>query len=191
MKRQYCAGILAAAGITLAVSGCQKGLKPIEGSPYAPGTRAAPLSDSVDGLAVGHRLMEAGEFELALKSYYRAAGRQGVNVDILSAIGSANLRLGRLGQAEQMLRRALEADPKFVPALNNLGVVLIETGRAGEAERVFRNAFSLDSGQSAAIRENLRLTLEILENPDYSAEDKTEFALMRRGTGDYLLLTTP
>ncbi len=26
----------------------------------------------VDGLEVGHRLMEAGEYELALKAYYRA-----------------------------------------------------------------------------------------------------------------------
>ncbi len=51
-------------------------------------------------LLVGHRLMEAGEFELALKAYLRAAGEQGVNVDVLSALGSANLQLGRLGQAE-------------------------------------------------------------------------------------------
>lgn len=177
---------------TLALPACDQSLRPIEGGPYAPGTRAAPLSDSVDGLEVGHRLMAAGEYELALKSYYRAAGRQGVNVDVLSAIGSANLRLGRLGQAERMLNRALEQDPKFVPALNNLGVVLIETGRAGEAERAFRQAFVLDSGQSAAIRENLKSALEILENASYSGDTvDTEFALMRRGSGDYLLLSTP
>ena len=53
----------------------------------------------VDGLLVGHRLMAAGEYDLALRSYLRAAGEQGVNVDVLSAIGSANLQLGRLGQA--------------------------------------------------------------------------------------------
>ena len=53
-----------------------------------------------DGLIVGHRLMEAGQYELALRAYYRAAGEKGLNVDILSALGSANLKLGRLGQAE-------------------------------------------------------------------------------------------
>ena len=52
-----------------------------------------------------------------------------MNADVLSAIGSANLALGRLGQAEQILRRALEMDPTFVPALNNLGVVLMERGQ--------------------------------------------------------------
>ena len=33
--------------------------------------------EAVDGLLVGHRLMVAGEYELALKAYYRAEGEQG------------------------------------------------------------------------------------------------------------------
>ncbi|HBD89149.1 MAG TPA: tetratricopeptide repeat protein, partial [Gemmobacter sp.] len=98
--------------------------------------------------------MAAGEPELALKAYYRAAAEQGIDADVLSSIGSANLALGRLGQAEQMLRRALERDPVFVPALNNLGVVLMERGRAPEAKLVFQQAYALDSGTSDAIREN-------------------------------------
>ena len=51
----------------------------------------------VDGMTVGHRLMAAGEPELALKAYLRGAGEVGINADVLSAIGSANLALGRLG----------------------------------------------------------------------------------------------
>ena len=42
-------------------------------------------------MTVGHRLMEAGEPELALKAYLRGAGETGINADVLSAIGSANL----------------------------------------------------------------------------------------------------
>jgi len=76
---------------------------------FAPSGRPV-FEKSVDGLTVGHRLMQAGEYELALKAYLRAASEQGVNVDVLSAIGSANLQLGRLGQAEEMLRRATETD---------------------------------------------------------------------------------
>ena len=98
-----------------------------KGNPYAPGL--AQGDESVDGLIVGHRLMAAGEYELALKSYYRAASERGVDVDVLSAIGSADLKLGRLGQAERTLRRALDQDETFVPAWNNLGVVLMEKGR--------------------------------------------------------------
>ncbi len=146
--------------------------------------------DDVDGLLVGHRLMASGEYELALRSYYRAGSERGLTVDVLSAVGSANLKLGRLLQAEKVLRRAIEADETFVPAWNNLGVVLMEKGEYGEAERVFRTAFALDSGQSAAIKENLSLALAKLKDPGYDIANITTFALMRRGTGDYRLLTT-
>lgn len=157
---------------------------------YAPDARAR--GESIDGLIVGHRLMEAGEYELALKAYYRAAAEDGITVDTLSAIGSANLKLGRLGQAESILRQAVEKDATFPPAWNNLGVVLMETGEVGEAVRVFKLAFGLDSGKTDSIRENLNLALAKLENVDYDdGVTDADFALMRRGYGDYLLLGSP
>lgn len=175
---------------TMALAACDTagGLRPLEGGALAPlGT--APSEQSVDGLTVGHRLMKAGEYELALEAYYRAASEQGINVDVLSAIGSANLQLGRLGQAESILRRATEMDETFPPAWNNLGVVLMERGNYGEASRVFQLAFALDSGQSAEIRENLALALAKRQNPTYSPPE--EFRLVRRGRGVYRILETP
>lgn len=159
------------------------------GSPFAP---AGPVrgEDAVDGLIVGHRLMAAGEYELALKAYYRAAADRGMTIDVLSAVGSANLRLGRLGQAETLLRRAVKADETFVPAWNNLGVVLMERGKYAEASRIFKMAFALDSGETDAIRENLRLALAKMEQPAYDPVNTGEFSLVRRGNGQYLLLTT-
>lgn len=156
-------------------------------NPYAPGL--ARGEEAVDGLTVGHRLMAAGEYELALKAYYRAASERGVDVDVLSAIGSADLKLGRLGQAERGLRQALDQDETFVPAWNNLGVVLMEKGEYGEASRTFQTAFALDSGQSDEIRNNLRLALAKLENPTYDTAPEEGLSLVRRGTGEYLLLT--
>ncbi len=158
---------------------------------------AAPVADGsrqgVDGLLVGHRLMEAGEFELALKAYYRAAAEQGINADVLSAIGSADLQLGRLGQAEQQLRQALRLDPINVPALNNLGCVLMEQGKPGEARILFQQAFALDSGQSDSIRENLRLAIAAMEasvyGDDQLEEEVPQFSLVRRGQGEYVLLS--
>ena len=175
----------------LALAACDAtgGLRQSEDSPVAPPAGVGPTEEAVDGLTVGHRLMAAGEYELALKAYLRAASEQGVNVDVLSAIGSANLQLGRLGQAEQILRRATEFDETFPPAWNNLGVVLMEKGDYGEASRVFRLAFALDSGQSAEIRDNLRLALAKLENPAYSSLEN-EFRLVRRGPGFYRILST-
>lgn len=143
--------------------------------------------EAIDGLTVGHRLMGAGQFELALKAYLRAAADKGFTVDVLSALGSANLQLGRLGQAETLLRRAIDTDEGFAPAWNNLGVALMEQGKTGEAERVFRTAFALDSGESAQIRNNLSLALAKIEDASYGVENNDTFALIRRGGGAYSL----
>jgi Flp pilus assembly protein TadD len=178
--------VLAALCLCLLAACSSGGLGISKGSPYAPGTAGG---DGVDGLIVGHRLMAAGEYELALKAYYRAAGEQGATVDVLSAIGSADLKLGRLGQAEQLLRRATERDDRFVPAWNNLGVVLMEQGKPAEAARVFQIAYGLDSGQSDSIRENLRRALAKTGKPAYDSPQDRPFKLVRRGVGEYLLLT--
>jgi len=159
------------------------GLNRSAGGIYAPGV--AGISN-IDGLIVGHRLMDAGEYQLALDAYLRAAGQQGLNVDTLSAMGSANLRLGRLGQAESLLRRAVAEDPDFPPAWNNLGVVLMERGQIGEAAEVFRRAFATDDGNSEQIRDNLRLALSRLNEPSYdSANEDEAFGLIRREADDY------
>ncbi len=171
----------------LGLSACSGALKTDKGSPFAPGSAAR--GKEVDGLIVGHRLMEAGEYELALKAYYRSAAQYGATVDTLSAIGSADLKLGRLNQAEQILRRAIEQDGEFVPAWNNLGVVLMEMGKDAEAAEVFKTAFALDSGETDEIRDNLRLALAKTEEPSYSEPEKPSFELVRRGNGEYLLLT--
>jgi tetratricopeptide (TPR) repeat protein len=171
----------------LALAACQPAA---EFTPDRLPGRGADVAEAVDGLLVGHRLMAAGEFDLALRAYYRAAAEQGPTVDVLSAIGSANLRLGRLGQAERMLRRAIEMDPTFVPALNNLGVVAAEQGRWGEARYLFQTAFALDGGRSPEIRDNLRLALANLENSGYTTRNNHNFALVRRGQGRFLLLAT-
>lgn len=175
MRRTYtflmAAALLAACG--------DDGLNRSAGGVFAPGV-AGQMQD--DGLIVGHRLMAAGEYELALDAYMIAAGQQGLNVDTLSALGSANLHLGRLGQAERLLRRAVEVDPDFVPAQNNLGVVLMEAGKIGEAAEVFRRAYATDNGNSDTIRDNLRLALSRLENPGYdTGQENAQFQLMRRG----------
>ena len=170
----------------LALSGCVPGGGASRNLPYG----IDPRAEGVDGLIVGHRLMEAGEYELALKAYYRAAGERGATIDTLSAIGSANLALGRLGQAERILRLALEEDPTFVPALNNLGVVLMEAGKLGEARATFQQAFQQDSGQTDSIRENLKLAIAATEASVYDdAAEEGEFRLVRREKGRYVLLT--
>ncbi len=191
--------LIAAFFLSLWITGCASTpSSPIEAmknsagpDQLGPGARAVDVPDAVDGLIVGHRLMAAGEFDLALREYHRAVAKHGPNVDVLSAIGSANLRLGRLQQAEQDLTRALEQDGSFVPAHNNLGAALAEQGKWGEAQLHFRNAFIFDQGRSPEIRENLRLAIEMTEKTRYDDLEEHHLLLMRRGTGRFLLLSAP
>nr|WP_072779237.1 tetratricopeptide repeat protein [Marivita hallyeonensis] len=146
-----------------------------------------PRGDQVDQLLVGHRLMAAGEYELALSSFKLAAADQGLTPEVVTSLGSANLALGRLGQAEQLLRRAVKDDADSPEGWNNLGVVLMERGKSAEAAQVFRRAFALDNGESVAIRDNLRLALAKIENSQYGAETEQEYKLVRRGSSDFLI----
>ncbi|SHF47264.1 Flp pilus assembly protein TadD, contains TPR repeats [Loktanella atrilutea] len=172
-----------AVALVLALAACSTGGHLADGDGvYAPGL--AGKADT-DGLIVGHRLMAAGEYELALDAYTRAAAQQGLNVDTLSALGSANLRLGRLGQAESLLRRAAKEAPDFAPAWNNLGVLLMEKGDFGEAAEVFRRAYATDNGNSDQIRENLRLALSKRDALIYDpAQENQNLELVRRADGD-------
>lgn len=144
-----------------------------------------------DGLEVGHRLMAAGEYEIALKAYTRALAEQGLTVDVLSALGSANMKLGRLKQARQLLERAVEEDESFVPAWNNLGVVYTGLGNHPQARQAFEAAFALDNGQSEEVWQNLLLAIENVKNNEAVPVEPTEFDLVRRGNGRFLLLETP
>ena len=161
---------------------------------YAPGVdlKAEAANEGADPLEVGHRLIAAGEYELAIKAFNRAALRQGeLNAEILSGMGTANLGLGRLGQAETLLRRAVERDEALPVDYNNLGVVLMESGQVEEAAQYFQRAFALSNGQNIAIRDNLRLALAKTENSVIEEpEESSEYKLVRRGSSDYLLRPT-
>ena len=176
----------------LALSGCDDGLSGRLGGAEGFAPFGTPSNEQApDGLEIGHRMMANGEYELALKSYTRSAGEQGLGVDVLSAIGSANLKLGRLRQAKKFLEEAVERDEEFVPAWNNLGVVLTSLQEYENAHQAFRAAFALDNGQSEEVWQNLLLAINNLENNKTPVTDEAEFRLVRRGNGRFLLLETP
>ena len=82
-----------------------------------------------------------------------------------------------------------------MPAWNNLGVVLMEQERAGEAVRAFERAAALDSGETAAIGDNLELarSQQVPEQDaaGYREGQKPKFALVRRGAGNVLIRRLP
>lgn len=182
-------GIRALPALTFAllVAACSTGgIDVSQSGPFAPGVDRS--GEAVGGVEVAHRLIAAGEFELAIRAFNRAAlDRGGFDGEILSGLGTANLGLGRLGQAETLLRRATtEFDP--VPEdLNNLGVVLMERGETFEAVQVLRRAYALDDGESTLIRDNLRVALAKTENPDSLDDNESQYKLVRRGSSDFLI----
>ena len=176
--------------LILALTGCTgQGEGVSNDNPYAPGV--ARNGEAVDGMVVGHRLMDAGEYELAIDAYSRAALTQGMTADVVAGIGSANLALGRLGTAERLLRDAIEKDENAPEVWNNLGVVLMERGETAEAAQVFRRAYAIDNGQSDSIRDNLRLALAKSEKSDYGEQNEQDYKLVRRGSSDYLIRKIP
>ncbi len=150
-----------------------------------------PAGVGADEIAVGNRLMAAGEYELALDSFTRAALDQGMTAQILTSMGTANLGLRRLGQAETLLRRAVKDGSDWPVAWNNLGVVLMEQGEYPEASQVFKRAYALDNGESDAIRDNLRLALAKMENPVNTTAEEQEFTLEQQGDGQFKLRKLP
>ena len=171
----------------LLAAACGTGDDPASDSPYAPGV--ARDQEAVDGLVVGNRLIDAGQYELAIDAFSRGALTHGVTADVLAGLGAANLGLGRLHTAERLLRDALEKDETSPEIWNNLGVVLLERGELGEAEQVFKRAYALDDGESDSIRDNLRLVLAKSENSDYAETQEQDYKLIRRGSSDYLIRT--
>lgn len=158
-------------------------------SPYAPEVNRR--AEAVDQLLVGHRLLAAKENELALAAFNRAALERGLDGEVLSALGTVNLAMGRLNQSEDLLRRAVKKEDGWPEVWNNLGVVLMERGKTAEASQVFRKAYALDNGESDAIRDNLRKALAKLDNVQYDIEQQQEYKLVRRGSSDYLIQSTP
>ena len=118
-------------------------------------------------LAEGDLRMAERDYLAALRAYERATVELGLTAETLTALGSANLRLARLNQAEDLLRQAIALDPRSVEAHNALGIVRMERGDYGEARRLFEIAYSLDHGESATIRENLRSAMAAMDQRHY------------------------
>ena len=181
---------LLAIAVISAVACCgPKAISAPEGDLFPPGVDLS--KEAENGVEVGHRLMEAQQYELALDAFNRAALEQGMTGEILNGMGTANLGLGRLGQSEQLLRRAVKEEPDWPEAWNNLGVLLMERDQIAEAQQVLRKAYALDDGQNDSIRDNLRLALAKSENADNNDGQNENYKLVRRGSSDFLIRKTP
>lgn len=163
------------------------GFSASEDQVYAPGVDLQ--AEAVNQVETGHRLLAAGQYELAISAFNRAALDRGkIDSEILSGLGSANLGLGRLGQAESLMRRVVKEEDALPEDWNNLGVILMEAGKTQEAVEVFRRAFAMDNGESVAIRDNLRTAIEKTEISTADAVNiEGNYKLVRHGSSEFVI----
>ena len=78
------------------------------------------------------------------------------------------------------------------PNLSALAATL--GGKVPEARVVFQQAFAQDSGKTDSIRDNLKRAIAMTENSIYSEPNEKEephrFNLVRRGQGEFVLLSS-
>ena len=108
----------------------------------------APESDPMAAQLLAASLFRIGEFAAAAPLLEGLEPAFGLNPDFLSVFGANNRRLGKLDQAEELFKRALQLNPTSAPIRNNYANLLIDLVRYQEAREI--------------------LTALLKENPDYN-----------------------
>ncbi|MEM9011874.1 MAG: tetratricopeptide repeat protein [Pseudomonadota bacterium] len=172
------------------VAACDTGQPEFEPLGAGEGLPGQPQIDpNLPPLQVGHAMLRAGEYDFAVRAFTLAIQEDGLTPEILIGLGTANERLGRLGLAQRSLEAAVELAPNSAAAWNNLGVVLDRKDDVRGAVAAFQTAFALDSGASDLILQNLlQAEFRLKDTQSDNPEDETEFRLVRRGLGHYLLI---
>jgi tetratricopeptide (TPR) repeat protein len=118
-----------------------------------------------------NELVREGDLVFARREYYPAlikyteASKLNPNSEIIfNKMGISYSALGYYGEAEFVLRRALELNRKFVFAYNNLGTVYFAQGDMSRAQKLFRQAINQEP-KVASFHVNLGQTL--LEDGKY------------------------
>ncbi len=90
------------------------------------------------------RLLNAGKPEAAVAVCREALAEDPDNVNFTALLGAMLLKVRRLDEAEEQLRRAIELAPSFAKPYEDLGLLLVQQRRSEEAEAILREAVRLD-----------------------------------------------
>jgi pentatricopeptide repeat protein len=94
------------------------------------------------------------------EAHYRQALPERPTAEVRNGLGYVLARQGRADEAVAEFRKAIDANPKFVPAYNNLAEALAKQGRLEEAEQYYRR--SLAEKPSPAVQNALNAVLRQL-----------------------------
>jgi Flp pilus assembly protein TadD len=140
-----------------------------EESSDAPAGRARSRVAQVRLLTQGEEHLARGACAEAMQCYQELLTLDPRNAVALTALGAACARLGRYGEAEHHLRRAIGISPSSPAAYFNLAGVLQSTGRYRESEMPLRRALKLKPSYIEA-RISLGMSLVLLGRLDQARE---------------------
>ena len=111
--------------------------------PQHPHSRAAVVSMAValaDSMRRISGLLQSGQYGAAHAQLESLVAANPDYVEGLRLLAGTKQALGDSAQAESLLRRALEIDPRSAPALTTLAELLLLSGRSAEAVPLLRRA---------------------------------------------------
>ncbi|MDP2921197.1 MAG: tetratricopeptide repeat protein [Candidatus Omnitrophota bacterium] len=92
---------------------------------------------------LGNAYKERGDFNRAAYNYERALNIK-PDYDAYNNLGAVYLRVDKKGQAEEMIKKAIEIEPGLTGAYNNLAIAYNRSGRKGDAIAVLMKAIEVD-----------------------------------------------
>ncbi len=123
-----------------------------------PAKAAAPRIAPMTYLAAGQMLERQGDPQGAIEQYEKAIAANPRFTTAYNRLGIVYQRLGKLDEAENILRQGLRADPDAAVLHNNIAYCLLIQNRLVEAEEACRQALRA-SPQFKRARMNLAITL--------------------------------
>jgi Flp pilus assembly protein TadD len=88
--------------------------------------------------------------EDALKAAETALAIDPVNADYVYLKGASEMALQRLSSAEQDLRKALQLQPRHLPAMDDLAVLLLRTNKKDEARKLLQQVLRINPQDKVA-----------------------------------------
>ncbi len=118
--------------------------------------------------AAGNMLEKQNDLKGAIEQYETALAAAPRMLQAYNRLGIVYQKLGKLGDAERILRQGIRLHPKSAMLHNNLGFSLLQKASLGDAEGEFRAALALTPHFSRA-RMNLGITLARTDRFDDAA----------------------
>ncbi|MEI8235253.1 MAG: tetratricopeptide repeat protein [Verrucomicrobiota bacterium] len=107
-----------------------------------------PVLRWLDTYNSGLKALQSGDLPAARAKLERALALAPGNAEVLTAMGTYWLRSNDFEQAKHFYKRALEANPATVGALNNLAILAMTEGRWDAAQNLLDMALRIEPGDA-------------------------------------------